>query len=150
MKMITTVPKKFINFAAILKMKIKHLIYVVITFCIALLIQKDFNGQHTCLYDDDIFRMVGNFTVSEDLTTISASDHELNLPRPTNLINIPRTVTNAAKRVGTNYISGFFLPKDGKFHNGKTTAIYLINLYRFPSGLIETTHRLISLGKLVI
>lgn len=131
-------------------MKIKHLIYVVITFCIATLIQKDFNGSYNCQSDEDIFGMVCNFTVSEDITTISASDHELNLPRPTNLINVPRTVTNSAKRVGTNYTSGFFLAKDGKFHNGKTTAIYLINLYRFPSGLIETTHRLISLGKLVI
>ena len=62
-----------------------------------------------------------------------------------------RTVSQA-KRNGSSDFSGhgFTLSKSGKSMNQYTTSLFFVSINRFPSGLAETGHHMIHLGKLII
>ena len=123
----------------------KVFIYALITFCVTVLLQSA-NTR-------DAISSSSQIPIDAQIkteTVISSSDDQFALTRPTNQINIPRTVSQQAKRPFNFGNSGNSLLKDGKLLNIGSTTSYNINLYRFPSGLKESTHRLISLRKIVI
>lgn len=131
-------------------MKGKFLIYSIISFCIIAMTQNvecavTDNGE---LMEYSIIDLSDESVCPEDFS-LSAAESEFSIPRPTNFTNIPRSQT-VAKRTLTRGHDTFCVLKDGKFLNKQTTTKYLYNLNRFPSGLTEATHHLISLGKLVI
>lgn len=123
----------------------KVFIYALITFCITVLLQSA-NTR-------DAISSSSQIPIDAQIkteTVISSSDDQFALTRPTNHISIPRSVTQQAKRPFNFGNSGNSLLKDGKLLNIGSTTSYNINLYRFPSGLKESTHRFISLRKIVI
>ena len=79
----------------------------------------------------------------------SADEQEFCVPRPTGIANTQRVQT-LSRRADAGQRQGFSFVKAGKVIN--TGTIFCSqNIYRFfPSGLSEPTHRLISLGKLII
>ena len=123
----------------------KVLIYALITFCMSVFFHsadtKDISSHEINHYNGSI--------ISTE-TVISSPDGQFALTRPTNQISIPRTVSQQAKRPFNYGNSGNSLLKDGKLVNIGFRASYNTNLYRFPSGLKESTHRFISLGKIII
>lgn len=86
-----------------------------------------------------------------DCFSFSAPETQCRVPRQTNVINPTRTVSQA-KRSGSSDFSrhGFTLSKSGKSMNQYTTSLFFVSINRFPSGLAETGHHLIHLGKLII
>lgn len=76
---------------------------------------------------------------------------ECRVPRQSNAINCTRTITQTVR---TNGISssrgGFTMTKSGKLMNPHTTSLFFESINLFPSGLTESSHHLISLGKLII
>lgn len=123
----------------------KVFIYALITFCVSVLFQSA-NSQDTIISVPEI----PTDTQISTETFISSTDGQFALTRPTNQISIPRTVSQQAKRPFNYGNSGNSLLKDGKLLNIGFRASYNTNLYRFPSGLKESTHRFISLGKIII
>ncbi len=123
----------------------KVFIYALITFCVSVLFQSA-NSQDTIISVPEI----PTDTQISTETFISSPDGQFALTRPTNQISIPRTVSQQAKRPFNYGNPGNSLLKDGKLLNIGFRASYKTNLYRFPSGLKESTHRFISLGKIII
>ena len=79
----------------------------------------------------------------------SADEQEFCVPRPTGIANTQRVQT-LSRRADAGQRQGFSFVKAGKVINAGTIFCSQ-NIYRFfPSGLSEPTHRLISLGKLII
>ena len=79
----------------------------------------------------------------------SADELEFCVPRPTGIANTQRVQT-LSRRTDAGQRLGFSFVKAGKVINAGTIFCSQ-NIYRFfPSGLSEPTHRLISLGKLII
>lgn len=127
----------------------RFLIFTIIAFCIMSITQ---NASDGILDIHDELQSVSDISddqLSSGVFSICPTENEFSVPRPTNLSNIPRSHT-FAKRTATRINSAFCLLKDGKFLNKRSTTQYKFNLNRFPSGLTESTHHLISLGKLVI
>lgn len=81
--------------------------------------------------------------------TFSADEQEFCVPRPTSIANTQRVQT-LSRRTDAGQRQGFSFVKAGKVINAGI-VFCTQNVYRFfPSGLSEPTHRLISLGKLII
>lgn len=131
-------------------MKRKILIYSIIISCIMTLTQNTecrFSGDSN-IQEYSIFNTYDETVCPKDYSFCS-TETEFSLPRPTNFTNIPRSLS-VAKRTLTRGNDSFCLLKDGKLLNKRSTTQYINNLNRFPSGLTESTHHLISLRKLVI
>lgn len=84
-----------------------------------------------------------------DCATISASESEFSVPRPTNLVNIPRSQTNLRRHNNPN-ISSTHIVKSGKVIDFTQRNDIPFGLKLFPSGLYKSSHWLISLRKLII
>lgn len=81
----------------------------------------------------------------------SAPETQCRVPRQSNVINSTRTLTQAQRSNTTNISRhGFTLSKAGKSMNQYTTSLFFVSINRFPSGLAESSHHLIYLGKLII
>ena len=81
--------------------------------------------------------------------TFSADEQEFCVPRPTSIANTQRVQT-LSRRTDAGQRQSFSFVKAGKVINAGI-VFCTQNVYRFfPSGLSEPTHRLISLGKLII
>ena len=81
--------------------------------------------------------------------SFSADEQEFCVPRPTSIANTQRVQT-LSRRTDAGQRQGFSFVKAGKVINAGI-VFCTQNVYRFfPSGLSEPTHRLISLGKLII
>ncbi len=134
-----------VNLRSFNQMTKKVLIYALITFCMSVFFHsadtKDISSHEINHYNGSI--------ISTE-TVISSPDGRFAMTRPTNQISIPRTVSQQAKRPFNYGYSGNSLLKDGKLVNIGFRASYNTNLYRFPSGLKESTHHFISLGKIII
>ena len=91
------------------------------------------------------------FDLSADNFTFSVPETECRVPRQTNSFNSTRTFSQSQRNSNTSSCrTGFTLSKPGKFMNPYTTSLFFISIFKFPSGLSEATHHLISLGKLII
>lgn len=80
---------------------------------------------------------------------ISECETAINPPRPTSYTATGRTLANAKRHNSQNGM-GSPVIKSGKLLNHKTIISSLNSLRHYTSGLSETIHHLISLGKLVI
>lgn len=81
--------------------------------------------------------------------SFSADEQEFCVPRPTSIANTQRVQT-LSRRTDAGQRQGFSFVKAGKVINAGI-VFCTQNICRFfPSGLSEPTHRLISLGKLII
>ncbi len=88
-------------------------------------------------------------SVSE--SSFSAPEQECRIPRQTRLANTLRTFSQANRSCSANgsRSSNAFMKCD-KTVIHCSVVIYQLSLKRFPSGISENHHRLISLGKLII
>ncbi len=103
--------------------------------------------------DDSILSHIENRTsyLSTENYSFSTPEPQCRLPRQTNFSNVLRTSGQSLRTNQTNSSrNGFILAKSGKSMNPYTTSLFFVSLIRFPSGLTETHHHLISLGKLTI
>lgn len=101
--------------------------------------------QHSISDSQDLFQLN-----PEDYGTFCPYEGEISIPRNTSISS--RTRTNAqVRRPSSTVLSGkFAIVKNGRIQNDNTDNIFRISLDRFPSGLIESSNRLIHLGKLII
>ena len=81
--------------------------------------------------------------------SFSASESEFCIPRPTSIANTQR-VQSVSRRGDSGPRHSFAFVKAGKVICTGTFISYQNNPKLFPSGLSESSHRLISLGKLII
>lgn len=87
---------------------------------------------------------------SHELQIVDGScNQDFAIPRESNLSNVSR-VLSSGKRTNSVLRHNFSFVKDGKMINRRSTVLLLHNFFLFPSGLTETQHHLISLGKLII
>ena len=114
----------------------------------------------------DVFSSDCSECSSEDLLYVDSSDDsgirtghfsfstpetQCRVPRQSGVSNHTRTLSQAKRHNPTNLSrNGFTLSKSGKSMNSYTTSLFFTTLYKFPSGLAETSHHLIYLGKLII
>ena len=131
-------------------MKMGMLTRIIILFCISLLswnteISYPHSDQH--IADNNITSQICD---SSESGQILPQQGEISVPRNTTVSN--RTRTNAQlRRPGGNIISGkIALSKNGSIRNINNVSTFRSILERFPSGLEESTHHLIYLGKLII
>lgn len=90
-------------------------------------------------------------TVRSSDAILSLPQNECRIPRQTNIVNNLRNYSQAKRNNGISSIrTGFATTKSGKLMNPHATSLYFDSIRLFPSGLTETTHHLISLGKLII
>lgn len=87
--------------------------------------------------------------ISSHLASISTSDSDFYVPRPTSFSG-PSRIQSTGKRNIQTYRAQTALLKGGKSFGQINSAVYTLDFFRFPSGLAENTHHLISLGKLII
>lgn len=86
-----------------------------------------------------------------DNYSFTAPETQCRIPRQTSISNTLRTFAQAKRPNHLNSTRhGFTMTKPGKSMNPYTTSLFLVSILNFPSGLSERTHRLISLGKLII
>ncbi len=83
--------------------------------------------------------------------SFSAPETQCRVPRNSNFSISLRTFAKAHRsNPSSQSRNGFTMVKSGKSTNEYTTSLFLISIFNFPSGLNESTHHLISLGKLII
>lgn len=134
-------------------MKKRFLIYLLLVFCINTLTQKADAAASSCR---ECLTQAGIHPVETPvayrtgcMSCITANETAVNPPRPTSFTNALRHSTGTKRQ--SNYGgSGNPVIKSGKLLNQRVIILSLNSLRKFPSGLMETTHHLISLGKLVI
>ncbi len=89
--------------------------------------------------------------VKTENSSFSMPETRCRVPRQTNIAIPLRTFGQAHRHNISNHSRhGFTLTKSGKSMNEYTTSLFFRSLIDFPSGLAETNHHLISLGKLII
>ncbi len=100
--------------------------------------------------------------VSETLNTASHQFHpnsfafstaetQCRVPRNSNFANSLRPFAKTLRQNSTSQTrNGFALIKSGKSMNDYSTSLFIVSMLNFPSGMNESTHHLISLGKLII
>ncbi len=83
--------------------------------------------------------------------SFSVPETQCRVPRQSNFINTFRTFSQAQRTNSVNQSrNGFTLVKAGKSMNEYTTSLFFKSIINFPSGLNESSHHLIGLGKLII
>lgn len=89
-------------------------------------------------------------TCSDDYA-FSTSETQCRVPRQSGYSSSTRSISNT-RRPNTTHMpkTGFILTKSGKSMNSHTTSLFLNSISRFPSGMTETDHHFIGLGKLII
>lgn len=93
----------------------------------------------------------GSFSNASDFSAFSSSETQCRVPRQTSYSNSTRNISNSRRSNSTSVPrNGFVLTKPGKSMNSYTTLLFQDSINRFPSGMTETDHHLISLGKLII
>ena len=110
-----------------------------------------FCGNADDSFADVVQDIAGGFVLDAETGSMafSADEQEFCVPRPTGIANTQRVQT-LSRRADAGQRQGFSFVKAGKVINAGTIFCSQ-NIYRFfPSGLSEPTHRLISLGKLII
>ncbi len=91
---------------------------------------------------------IDNETYSFSFTVPEA---QCRIPRQTSISYTLRTFAQAKRPNHVNTARhGFTMAKSGKSMNPYTTSLFFVSILNFPSGLTEPSHRLISLGKLII
>ena len=91
------------------------------------------------------------FSDASDYSAFSSSETQCRVPRQTSYSNSTRNISNSRRTNSTSVPrNGFVLTKSGKSMNSYTTLLFQDSINRFPSGMTETDHHLISLGKLII
>lgn len=89
--------------------------------------------------------------IQEDEFSFSTPETQCRVPRQTNVVNTTRTASQAKRTGSTTFVGhGFTLSKSGKSMNPYTTSLFFASIIKFPSGLAESSHHLINLGKLII
>lgn len=93
---------------------------------------------------------IPEYKLSSDSCSFSATDSELNLPRPTNLINIPRCQTTANRSTGGRPITFHAFVKSGKILTIQSKCLSQITSDLLPMGHLAGSEHLVCLRKLII
>ena len=115
-------------------------------------IDNDHISNHTDLESAGLdISDVSSLSKTADCYAFSSSETQCRVPRQTSYSSSTRSITNSRRSGPTNLPrNGFIMTKSGKSMNSYTTSLFFNSINRFPSGLTETDHHLISLGKLII
>lgn len=133
--------------------KFRLLIYAILLFCVSTVTQRPLciyeaeTDMRTAAFED--YDHSGDIQSTDLHAYISANETAVNPPRPTSYTAVPRQSSNAKRQSCTGNGSCPII-KSGKLLDHKTIISSLNSMRKFPSGFTETTHHLISLGKLVI
>ncbi len=109
-------------------------------------ISRDFdNGIISTVSGDE------NNIIKTGYSSFSMPETQCRIPRQSNFSISLRTFGQAQRNNSTNSSrNGFTLMKSGKSMNEYSTSLFHTSILNFPSGMSESTHHLISLGKLII
>lgn len=141
-----------------MKLKGKISILASLLICLSFLLDDNADVSSSSFVNDD--HIVVNLTDSDSCDanhyqngnfSFSASETQCRIPRQSNVINPTRTLSQGNRNHPVNHSRhGFTLSKSGKSMNQYTTSLFFVPINRFPSGLAESSHHLIYLGKLII
>lgn len=93
---------------------------------------------------------IPEYELSSDSCSFSAPDSELNLPRPTNFINIPRCQTTANRSTGGRTTTVHAFVKSGKILTIQSKDLSQITSDLLPMGHLAGSDHLPCLRKLII
>ncbi len=127
----------------------------VIVICLASIFSMhDNDSVHEEIYDDVSFSgTVSSPSASIDCANFSFTASMLQRSAPRNSISTNSFRTSfQTQRHSSNKSSrtGFTMIVAGKSMNEYSTLLFRKSIVNYPSGMNESTHRLISLGKLII
>ncbi len=89
--------------------------------------------------------------IDTNIYSFSVPENQCRIPRNSNLTTSLRTFSSGQRQNTSNFArNGFTIVKNGKSMNEYTTNLFFVSLYNFPSGMNESSHRLIGLRKLII
>lgn len=92
-----------------------------------------------------------SFSLERTDCSFSVSDLQCCIPRNTSYSPSIRISFQTQRQNTTNYTrNGYTLIKAGKSMNEYSTSLFRKSIVSFPSGINESSHRLIVLGKLII
>lgn len=130
-----------------MKLKGKISILASLIICLSFMLNDKADATSFIDLDNSSEVVLGN----HDNYSFSVPETQCRVPRQSNVINPPRTVSQTKRNNSFHgFRHGFSISKSGKSMNSYTTSLFFVSLYRFPSGLAETSHHLIYLGKLLI
>ncbi len=141
-----------------MKLKGKISILASLIICMSCLLNDNADLSSSSFFNDDHY--VVNLIDSDSRDahhyqnenfSFSAPETQCRVPRQSNVINPTRTLSQGKRNNSVNHTRhGFTLSKSGKSMNQYTTSLFFVPINRFPSGLAESSHHLIYLGKLII
>lgn len=93
---------------------------------------------------------IPEYELNSDFCSFSAPDSELNLPRPTNFTNVPRSQTTAKRSTGGRTITLHAFVKSGKILTIQSRDLSQITSDLLPMGHLAGSDHLLCLRKLLI
>ncbi len=141
-----------------MKLKVKFSILASLIFCLSCMLNDNADSFSSSFFNED--HNVVNLIDSDSQDahhfqngniSFSVPETQCRVPRQSNVINPTRTLSQGKRNHPVNHSRhGFTLSKSGKSMNQYTTSLFSVSINRFPSGLAESSHHLIYLGKLII
>ena len=143
---------KFLNIFVCVERKLKRKFIISLFFaCLMAVASDDKVSEIRNDIETSISGRLTDSVIPSGNAAFAVPQTECRIPRQSNAINCTRTITQTVR---TNGISssrgGFTMTKSGKMMNPHTTSLFFESINLFPSGLTESSHHLISLGKLII
>lgn len=126
-----------------MKRLLKYLVLSVVAAAFWCGADKDFS--QACI--DDVTDI--SFVLESYGKEISSTDQEFNLPRQTSVANSQR-VQSSVRRTGGTQRNNMVFAKSGRIENAGIRFFVQRKSITSHSSLIEPSHRLLSLGKLII
>ncbi len=136
-------------------MKIGNRLIRFIVICLAsvfLCMADDFVNEKVC-DEDSVHEIISCSSFSGKCVdcSFSATVAQCSVPRNSTSANSLRTsIQSQRHNTGNSSRTGFTMVKAGKSMNEYSTSLFRKSIVTFPSGMNESNHHLISLGKLII
>ncbi len=147
--------ENFANFAILMRNRRNSWIYKCIVFCLVAV--SLYLAGDSSSYDSPDGETVSEIISSSSFSgrsvnySFSAATLQCSAPRSSTYTNSLRTSFQTQRHNGGGSAKrGFTMLKAGKSMNEYSTSLFYKSIVRFPSGLNESSHRLIVLGKLII
>ncbi len=146
---------KFCIFAAEMDCVRKFWILKYLAICLACLLADKADDllchDTNVIMAESCIQLADSDCIDNSTYSFSSPDIPCRVPRQTNIANTVRTFTQAKRPNHPNMARhGFTLAKSGKSIKHCTKSLFSLSILNFPSGLTQTNHRLISLGRLII
>ncbi len=127
--------------------------YIIICFVLVCMGKADDSVCEGGFGDESVSEIISSSSFSGKSVNYSftATSYQCSVPRNSNYTNSLRTSYQTQRHnSGGSAKRGFTMLKTGKSMNEYSTSLFHKSIANFPSGLNESSHRLIVLGKLII